>query len=324
MEKPIISSSPHIQSNQHIVKIMRDVAISLLFPLAAGVWVYGLRALILTVISTASAVLFEYLWNVINKKRNTIGDFSACVTGMLIALVLPVTVPLWIPVVGALFAIIIVKQLFGGLGHNFMNPALAARGFLMASWALMLTTFSNPGAALPLFSSAIPADAISSATPLALAKAGQGFGALKPLVIGNVAGCIGETSVIAILIGAVYLAIKKVVRLEGPILYILTAGFFTCLFGYNGSFDTPFLEQICSGGLMFGAFFMFTDYVTSPSTALGTTIAAVFCGFITALIRTKGGYPEGVTYAILLTNVISPLLDKYIIPRKYGRKEAAR
>ena len=324
MEKPIISSSPHIQSNQHTVKIMRDVCISLLFPLAAGVWVYGLRALILTLISTLSAVFFESVWNRINKKKDTVYDFSACVTGMLIALVLPVTVPLWIPVVGALFAIIIVKQLFGGLGHNFMNPALAARGFLMASWALILTTFSNPGAALPLFSSAISPDAISSATPLALAKAGEGFGALKPLVIGNVAGCIGETSVIAILIGAAYLSVRRVINPEGPLLYILTAGFFACLLGYNAPFDTPFLSQICSGGLMFGAFFMFTDYVTTPSTRLGTVISALLGGFITALIRTRGGYPEGVTYAILLVNVVSPLLDKYILPRKYGRKEVTQ
>ena len=324
MEKPIISSSPHIQSNQYIVGIMRDVATALLFPLAAGVWFYGVRALILTVISALSAVLFEFLWNKINKKENTVGDFSACVTGMLVALVLPVTVPLWVPVAGSLFAIIIVKQLFGGLGHNFMNPALAARGFLMASWALILTTFSNPGAAVPLFSSVISPDAISSATPLALAKAGEGFGSLKSLVIGNVPGCIGETSVIAILIGAAYLSLRKVINPAGPLLYILTAGFFSCLFGYGSPFDTPFLSQICSGGLMFGAFFMFTDYVTTPSTKAGTAIAAVFCGFITALIRTKGGYPEGVTYAILLTNVISPLLDKYIIPKQYGRKEVRR
>ena len=324
MDKYVISSSPHIQSRQHIITIMRDVIIALLFPLIAGIWYYGLRALVITVISTLSAVSFECIWNWINKKPDTIGDLSACVTGMLIALVLPVTVPLWIPIVGALFAIVVAKQLFGGLGNNFINPALAARGFLMASWPLLLTTFSEPKTALPLISSTIPADAISSATPLALAKTGGAFPGLFDLFTGNVAGCIGEASVIAILLGAIYLVIRKVIHPGGPIIYILTCGFFACMFGYNSHFDTPFLQQICSGGLMFGAFFMFTDYVTTPSTRLGTVISAFICGFVTALIRMKGGYPEGVTYAILLVNVITPLLDKYIIPGKYGRKEAGK
>lgn len=311
MEKLVISSSPHIQSSQHIIKIMRDVLIALLFPLAAGIYYFGINALITVAVSTFSAVLFEFLWNIINKKPQTAGDLSAAVTGMLLGLCLPPTVPFWIPVCGSFFAIIIAKQLYGGLGHNFINPALAGRGFLLASWPLIMTTF------------VAPFDGVTSATPLALFKAGEQSATLEALFMGNIGGCIGETSAAAILIGALYLVIKRVIPIEGPLVYIASAGLFALLFGGGSGID-GFLFHILSGALLFGAFFMLTDYVTTPSTRPGMIIAAALCGFITALIRVKGGYPEGVTYAILIVNVVSPLLDKYIVPRRYGRKGVSK
>lgn len=319
MSNFVVSSSPHISGKQSTASIMRDVVISLLPALFAGVWVFGIRALVLTVISVLSAVAFESLWNILFKKENTISDFSACVTGMLLALILPVNTALWIPVVGNLFAIIIVKQLFGGLGQNFINPALCGRAFLLASWPLLTTVFVNTGVDLPLFSSVEMTDAITSATPLSLMKvSGQGTDYLS-LLLGNVSGCIGETSVIAILIGGIYLVARRVITLHAPLSYILSSALFGFVMGYNGIFTGDALFTVLSGGIMFGGFFMITDYVTTPTTKKGQVIAGIIAGFITVLIRVKGGYPEGVTYAILFINVITPLIDKYVSPKKYGR-----
>lgn len=319
MDKLVVSSSPHVTGKKSTSSIMADVLIALIFPLIAGVYVFGIRALILVVVSVLSAVISESLWNLILHKENTISDLSACVTGALIAMILPVSVPLWLPAIGSLFAIIIVKQLFGGLGQNFVNPALSARAFLLASWPLLTTVFVKEGLELPLFSSFVVTDAITSATPLNLMKQSGEISSYLSLFVGNVSGCIGETSAIAILLGGAYLVIRKVITLHLPLSYILSSAFFGFVLGYNGVFTGDALFTVLSGGILFGAFFMITDYVTTPTTKKGQIIAGVIAGFITILIRVKGGYPEGVTYAILFVNVITPLIDKYVSPKKYGR-----
>ena len=319
MEKLIVSSSPHISGKQSTASIMRDVLIALIPSVVAGTWVFGLRCLILVVISTLSAMAFESLWNLLMKKENTISDLSACVTGAMVALIVPPNVPLWIPVVGTLFAIIIVKCLFGGLGQNFLNPALCGRAFLVASWPVLTTVFTGIGVELPLFASVEMTDAITGATPLYIAKT---TGALVPysdLYIGRVPGCIGETSVIAIVIGAMYLVARRVITLHAPISYLASSALFGYIFGYNGYFTGDVYFTVFAGGIMFASFFMITDYVTTPAAKKGQIIAGIIAGFITVLIRVKGGYPEGVTYAILFVNVITPLIDKYITPKKYGR-----
>ncbi len=314
-----VSSSPHIRGSQSTKGIMGDVVIALIPALCAGVLFFGFRALAMVTVSVITAILSETLWNMLLKKENTISDLSAVVTGVLIALIVPVNAPLWIPAVGSVFAIIICKQLFGGLGQNFINPALGARAFLLASWPVATTVFANPFAQLPIFKTPVMTDAITSATPLAMIKAEGTATALSSLIYGNVPGCIGETSVIAILIGAIYLVAKKVITLHAPLSYIISAGFFGWLMGYNGLFTGDFLFTICGGGIMFGGFFMLTDYVTTPASKKGMVLAGIIAGFVTVLIRVRGGYPEGVTYAILLVNVLTPLIDKHIFPRKYGK-----
>lgn len=319
MDKLIVSSSPHISGKQTTSGIMRDVLIALIPSLVAGVWLFGMRALILVVISVLSCLIFETLWNIMFKKENTVSDLSACVTGALLALILPVNTPWWIPVCGSFFAIIICKQLFGGLGQNFMNPALTARAFLLASWPVLTTVFVSPGTQLPVFTSVEMTDALTSATPLGIMKTSGELTPYFSLFIGNVAGCIGETSVIAILIGGAYLIARKVITLHAPVSYILSVALFGWVMGYNGVFTGDALFSILSGGVMFGGSFMLTDYVTTPTTKKGTVLAGIIAGFITILIRVKGGYPEGATYAILFVNVITPLIDKYIFPKMYGR-----
>ncbi|MBK5653999.1 MAG: RnfABCDGE type electron transport complex subunit D, partial [Rhizobium sp.] len=245
------------------------------------------------------------------KKENTIGDLSAVVTGILLAFNLSPAIPLWVAAVGGAFAIIIVKQLFGGLGHNFVNPALAARAFLMASWPVPMTTWKNP-----------MVDALSSATPLALIKGGsEAVGQLPSLfdlLVGNVGGCIGETSVIALLLGAGYLVARRVITLEIPAAFIGTVGIMTWIFGGDHFFTGNFLYHILAGGLILGAFFMATDYTTSPVTLKGRILMGVGCGFITTVIRLYGGYPEGVSYSILLMNLTVPLIERYMVPISFG------
>ena len=283
MDKLVVSSSPHVTGKKSTQSIMADVLIALIFPLIAGVYVFGIRALILVVVSVLSAVISESLWNLILHKENTISDLSACVTGALIAMILPVSVPLWLPAIGSLFAIIIVKQLFGGLGQNFVNPALSARAFLLASWPLLTTVFVKEGLELPLFSSFVVTDAITSATPLNLMKQSGEISSYLSLFVGNVSGCIGETSAIAILLGGAYLVIRKVITLHLPLSYILSSAFFGFVLGYNGVFTGDALFTVLSGGILFGAFFMITDYVTTPTTKKGQIIAGVIAGFITIL-----------------------------------------
>lgn len=306
----IVSHSPHIITPVSIKRIMTYVVIALIPSLISAVIVFGVRALFLAFVCCFACAGCEYLWNRILKKENTLSDMSAIVTGLILALNLPVTLPFYMAVIASFFAIIIVKQFFGGLGHNFMNPALAARAFLLASWAGAMTTFADPGEAINLFGNA---DIITSATPLGILKEGSGsLPSYFELFMGNVGGSMGETSALAILIGAAFLVYKKVISLNTPLSYLLTL----FILGYIGGDSGLF--HILSGGVMFGAFFMATDYTTTPTTRLGQTVFGIGCGLITFVIRKWGGYPEGVTYAILLMNVATPLIDKYIQPKTFG------
>ncbi len=315
-EKLIVSHSPHIAGKSTVTGIMLDVIIALIPALVAGVIVFGMRALIVTLICVFACIASEYIWAKALKKPNTTGDLSAIVTGMLLAFNLPASVPLWMAVIGSVFAIIIVKQFFGGIGHNFMNPALAARAFLLASWALAMTTWYEAGTMLPLFGAP---DALSSATPLVALAEGTGEFSYMTLFLGNHGGCIGETSALAILIGAVYLIIRKVIRIRIPLIFIATVAVGGWLFaGSDGICSGDWLYYILSGGLMLGACFMATDYTTTPTTPLGEIIFALGCGIITVVIRVWGGYPEGVSYSILLMNIVTPLIDKVTSPRRFG------
>ncbi len=306
-DKLLVSHSPHIAGGDSTQRIMLHVVIALLPALVAGCLVFGARALLVVLLCVASCMVFEGLWQKLLKKPVTVSDLSAVVTGLLLGMNLPASIPLWMPVVGSFFAIIIVKQFFGGLGHNFMNPALGGRAFLLASWALPMTTF-------PMV------DAVSTATPLAAYAENAGnLPSYLTLFLGNIGGCIGETSALAILIGAAYLLAMKVIRLRVPLIFISTVALGTWIFGgHNGLFTGDPLYQILSGGLMLGAFFMATDYTTTPYTPKGQLLFALGCGVITVLIRIWGGYPEGVSYAILLMNVATPLIDRVCKPRRYG------
>jgi electron transport complex protein RnfD len=305
----LVSSSPHIRSGESTRKIMMDVAIALLPALFSGIWFFGLRALWLTLVAVGFAVASEIVMQKIMKKPVTINDFSAVVTGLLIAFNVPATLPLWMVAIGAMFAIVIAKQCFGGVGHNFINPALAARAVLLASWPVDMTNFVQPGV-----------DAVATATPLALIKGTEAVNQVLPnlmdLFIGNVGGCIGETSALALLLGGLYLLYRRVINYRIPVVYIATVGILAYVFsGFNLSY-VPF--HILAGGLLLGAIFMATDYSTSPMTAKGQVIFAVGCGLLTAVIRFYGGYPEGVSYSILLMNIVTPLIDRFTLPRKFG------
>ena len=305
----LVSSSPHIRSGESTRKIMMDVAIALLPALFAGIWFFGLRALWITVIAVGFAVASEIVMQKIMKRPVTVSDFSAVVTGILIAFNVPATLPLWMVAIGSIFAIVIAKQCFGGVGHNFINPALAARAVLLASWPVDMTNWVKPGV-----------DAIATATPLALIKGteavNQALPNLTDLFIGNVGGCIGETSALALLLGGLYLLYRRVINYRIPVVYISTVGILAYVFsGFNLSY-VPF--HILAGGLLLGAIFMATDYSTSPMTAKGQIIFAIGCGLLTAVIRFYGGYPEGVSYSILLMNIATPLIDRFTLPRKFG------
>lgn len=307
----LASSSPHIRSGISTQGIMRDVVIALLPAMAAGVYFFQIKALLVILVTVASCVVSEYISNRIMKKNQTIGDLSAVVTGILLALNLPPSIPLWIAAIGGAFAIVIVKSLFGGLGHNFINPALSARAFMMASWPVQMTSWTNP------------VDALSSATPLALIKkGGEAAGEALPtywnLFIGNVGGCIGETSAIALLLGAAYLLYKRVITPHIPLAFIGTLAVMTWILGGASLFTGDVVYHILSGGLILGAFFMATDYTTSPTTRKGMIIMGIGCGLLTAIIRLYGGYPEGVSYSILLMNVAAPLIERYTKPKSFG------
>lgn len=306
----IVSSSPHLRADDSINRIMRDVVIALLPATLAGIYFFRMGAVKVILAAIIAAVVTEAVIQKVRKQPVTINDWSAVVTGLLLAFNIPATAPWWLPVVGSIFAIAIVKHTFGGLGHNFMNPALAARAMLLASWPVPMTNWVTPGA-----------DAVSTATPLALISgteaAGQALPSMVDLLMGNVGGCIGETSAILLILGGVYLIFRGVITPRIPVIYISTVAVLTFVLG--GGFSLQYMiYQVLAGGLMLGAFYMATDYASSPVTPKGQVIYALGCGILTSIIRLYGGYPEGVSYSILLMNVAAPLIDKYTSPRVFG------
>lgn len=309
-DKMIVSGSPHIHTKESVSKIMWMVTLSLLPAGAAGVIIFGLQALWVILFSVIAAVAFEAIYNKLSGNKITITDGSAFLTGLLLAYNLPAGVPLWMPVIGAIFAIYIGKLVFGGLGRNIFNPALAGRAFLTVSWAKYMTTFPAP----------FSLDAVSQATPLALLKKGEFTGSIPyfDLFIGHRGGCIGEVCIAALLVGIVFLLIKGYISWQIPVSYILTTGVFLYIFGPNGFFSGDWFFHVLSGGLILGAFFMATDYVTSPLTQKGQIVFGIGCGLLTAIIRLWGGYPEGACYAILIMNAIVPFIDSFTRPRIYG------
>lgn len=304
----VVSGTPHVRSKESIQSIMRDVIIALVPATAAGIYYFGLRALILIVAAIISAVFFEWLYEKITKKPVTINDLSAVVTGLLLAMNLPASAPVWVAIVGSAFAIIFAKQLFGGLGQNFINPALAGRAFLLASYPTEMTTWVVPNG--------LAADAATYATPLAQLKNGTLDASLGQLVMGQVGGTIGETCAIALIIGGIYLLYKHVISWKIPVIYIATVFILFAVIGRHGM-RMP-VQEIFAGGVMLGGIFMATDYASSPVTPKGQIIFAVGAGLLTYLIRTFGGYPEGVSYSILIMNCCVPLIERFTEPTIFG------
>ena len=303
-----VSSSPHVRDTVTTKNIMYDVLIAMIPAAAFGVYQFGFNALLVIILTMAACVLSEYIFEKAMKRPITIADGSALVTGMILALNMPPEIPVWVPVLGGVFAIIVVKQLYGGLGQNFMNPALAARCFLLISFAGMMNDFS---------SASLGFDSVSGATPLAMLRSGETVD-LAALVIGRIPGTIGEVSVLALLIGAVYMLVKKVISPRIPLIYIGTAAVFLFLFG---GFDPYYVIcEVCSGGLIFGAFFMATDYVTSPITPKGQIVYGVIFGLLTGIFRLWGASPEGVSYAIILSNLLVPMIERVTLPKAFGKE----
>ena len=298
-----VASSPHIRHHDTTRSIMFDVILALLPAAVNGCILFGAHALILLTVTVASCVLFEYLWNLILKKPQSIGDLSAVVTGLLLGLNLPPKTPVWIAVIGSFTAIIAVKQMFGGIGHNFANPAITARIVLLVSFPSVMTTFAEP-----------LTGAVSSATPLASNGAGY---TLKILFFGSHSGCIGETSAFLLLIGALLLFVRRVITPVIPLSFIGTVAVLTALSGGD------VLKQIFTGGLIIGAVFMATDYTTSPTSNWGKLLFGVGCGLITFIIRHFGNLPEGVSYSILIMNILVPYINRLTTVKPFGAKEAA-
>lgn len=309
-----VSSSPHVRTTNSTTKIMLFVIVALLPTTFFGIYNFGWKAVLVILVTIASCVLSEFLFNLITHKKQTIGDLSAIVTGLLLALNLPATLPLWQAALGGAFAIVIVKCVFGGLGQNFMNPALGARCFLLIAFAKNMTSFF----------SGTKYEAVTEATPLALMREAGGVPSnlnVMDLLTGNTAGTIGETCVIAILIGAIFMILMGVIDLKIPGAYILSFSLFMFFFGAEPFNLTYLVAQLCGGGLMLGAFFMATDYVTSPITPMGKIIFGICCGVLTGLFRCFGANAEGVSFAIILSNILVPLIEKVTIPRAFGVKK---
>lgn len=315
-----VSASPHIRSGATTSTIMRDVAIALLPACAFGVYQFGIRALLILLVSTLTCAVTEFLYLRLMKRQQGPYECSAIVTGMLIGMNMPATVPLWIPVVGGVFAILVVKQVFGGLGQNFMNPALGARCFLFLCYAERMNTFEIPKKVSNAVWNygAASLDGISGATPLAALKAGATIN-LFDAFFGFTGGVIGETSAAMLLLGAAYLVYRKVISLRIPVMYLVSFSVFVLLCGGHG-FDFYYLAcELCTGGLMLGAFFMATDYVTSPITKGGQVIFGILLGVLTGLFRIYGNNAEGVSYAIIIANLLVPLIEKMTMPRPFGK-----
>ena len=305
-----MSSSPHIRSKVTSSNIMLMVTIALLPASAFGVWNFGLPALGMLITTTLAAVFTEYIYEKLMHKKITVNDFSAVVTGLLLGLNMPPTAPLWMGALGSVFGILVVKQLFGGLGQNFMNPALGARCFLLISFTGQMTTFIYDG--------------VSGPTPLAMLKEGQAVDSMS-MLMGRIPGTIGETSVIAIIIGAIFLILMGVIDLRIPGTYIVTFAVFVGIFGQFtnaqvGLFDPQYItSHLCGGGLMLGAWFMATDYVTSPITKKGQYVYGALLGILTGLFRLFGGSAEGVSYAIIISNLLVPLIERVTLPKPFGK-----
>ena len=311
-----VSSLPHVRAKDSTSRILAYVIAALLPASLFGIYNFGFKALLLILITIATCVATEWVFDKIVHKKNTIGDLSAVVTGLLLALNLPVSLPWWEAVIGGVFAIAIVKCLFGGLGQNFMNPALGARCFLLIAFAADMTNFNVTKNGV---------DVYTGATPLALIRE-NGLSAVnvRDMLVGNVAGTIGETSVIAILLGAIILILLGVIDLKIPGAYIITFALFMFFFGAS-RFDFNYVvAQLCGGGLMLGAFFMATDYVTSPITPRGKIIFGICCGLLTGIFRCFGANAEGVSFSIILSNILVPLIEKYTVPRAFGQVKEAK
>ena len=304
-----VSSSPHIRSKETTGNIMLWVIIALLPATFFGIYNFrDTHAWLLVIVTTAAAVLTEYIYEKLMHKKITIKDYSAAVTGLLLALNLPPTAPIWMGIIGSVFAILVVKQLFGGLGQNFMNPALGARCFLLLAFTGPMTSFTFDG--------------VSGATPLAVIKGGELYSDTMAMFTGRIAGTIGETSVIALLIGAIFLILMGVIDLRIPGTYILTFVVFIVLFGghlTSGDLGQFVVQEVCGGGLILGAFFMATDYVTSPITPKGKIIYGIICGCLLGIFRMFGASAEGCSYSIIFANMLVPLIERFTIPKPFGK-----
>ena len=311
-DKLIVSSAPHLHNQESVSKIMWMVVLSLLPSGIAGVFIFGLDALWVILLGVSSSLAAEGLLQALTKRKVTLLDGSAFLTGLLLAYNLPPKVPFWLPIIGAFFAIAIGKQIFGGLGQNIFNPALVGRVFLMASWPKYMTVFTRP----------LSYDAVTSATPLAALREGKLAEVISywDLFLGKRGGCIGEVCILALVLGAIFLLIKGYISWHIPLTYVAATGLFTYIFGGKILFNGDWLFHVLNGGLILGAFFMATDYVTSPLTRRGQIIFGLGCGLITAVIRLWGGYPEGASYAILMMNAATPIIDRYTKNRVYGTK----
>lgn len=308
----LVSISPHLYKDESVPRIMWMVVLSLIPAGIAGVFIFGLSALSVILLGVISAVITEWVLQLLTKRKVTVWDGSAVLTGLLLAYNLPAHVPFWLPIVGSCFAVAIGKQVFGGLGQNIFNPALVGRVFLMASWPKYMTTFTQ----------ALNYDAVTSATPLALLKEGNLIEKISylDLFLGKRGGCIGEVCIIALILGAVFLLAKGYISWHIPVPFVAIVGLFTYIFSPEGFFRGDWLFHVLSGGLILGAFFMATDYVTSPLTRKGQIVFGIGCGLITVVIRLWGGYPEGVSYAILMMNAATPVIDRYTKNRVYGTR----
>ena len=308
-EKLIVSASPHIRTKTSTTTIMLDVIISLMPAAAASVIIFGFRALMIIADTVLAAVLAEYISRKIMKRENTVFDLSAVVTGLLLALNLPVGINPLFAAFGSVVAIVVVKQMFGGIGNNFVNPALTARIILLSSFPSAMTTWAKP-----FYYNEGAVDAVTCATPLALYANGQ-ITPTKDLLLGTTGGCLGETCAVALIIGGVYLMLRRVISPVVPLTYLSVVALLSLLLGQNVIFE------LLSGGLLLGAFFMATDYTTSPITTKGKFVFAVGCGILTFLIRTFANLPEGVSFSILIMNILVPLIERATSPRPFGEKE---
>jgi len=306
-----VSAPPHIYGRDTVKSRMRDVLIALSPAFIFAVYHYGIQAFITTAIAVISALIAEFLFQKVMGRPVTVNDYSAAITGLLLAFNLPPDVPFWIPIIGSVFAIIVVKQMFGGLGANFVNPALAARAFLLVSFPVHMTNWT------------FAPDSVTGATYLAILRADPAFvpeaADYMALLFGKIGGCIGETSAVALLAGGIYLLARRVINWRIPVFYLGSFVVFALLFGRDGFLNVHILFEVLAGGLIMGAFFMATDYATSPISHHGKIIFGIGCGFLTVIIRFFGGFPEGVSYAIIIMNLFVPLIDKYVRPRVFGK-----